>query len=91
MALIAGAQGHGITLKRLMLNDCHVDSQGRLWLARISQGEAGQDSEAAWSASIDWIGMCLKMSRDKAIGQKVRAAIEHRSDLTQLLVRLSLL
>ena len=91
VALIAGAQALGVTLKRLMLNDCHIDSQGRLWLARVSQGVAGQDAEVAWSASLDWIGMCLKMSRDKTMAHKIRAAAEQSSDMQQLLVRLSLL
>ena len=89
VALIAGAQGFGVTLERLMLHDCHVDAQGRLWLARISHGVAGQNEEKAWAASQDWFGMSLKMSRDKTMSQKVRAAFEQSSGLAELLVRLS--
>ena len=91
IALIAGVLGQGVTLQRLMLQDCHVDAQGRLWLARLSQAVDGAKPEAAWSASLDWLGMCLKMSRDKAMAQRIRAAAEQSRDVGQLLVRLSVL
>ena len=91
VALVLGAQSLGVNLRRLMLSDCHVDGQGRLWLARAPQAELGADTEVAWAACLDWFGMCLKMSRDKTMVARLRHASEHSKNPNQLLKRLYLL
>jgi hypothetical protein len=91
VAIIAGAQAFGVTLNRLMLDDCHVDSLGRLWVARLSHAKDGADAESAFLAAQDWLKMLMKMSRDKAMLQTIRAAAEQASDLSELLRKLSLI
>ncbi|MBT6179241.1 MAG: hypothetical protein HOI23_18495 [Deltaproteobacteria bacterium] len=90
-AIIAGAQAFGVTLSRLMHDDCHVDSQGRLWVARLSHAQDGTDSQSAFLAAQDWLKMLMKMSRDKVMLQKIRLAGEQADDLSELLMKLALI
>lgn len=91
VAFIAGAFNLDVTLSRLMLRDCHVDAQGRLWLARVSHGQEGQDSTSALGAAEDWIHTVLKMTRDKAYAQKLRGLMGAGGDLAELYLKLTML
>jgi len=91
VAIIAGAQAYGVTLGRLMLDDCHVDGQGKLWLARISNGLDEQNAASALLAAEDWLKMVVKMSRDKAMVQRIRAAFERSGDMSELMIELLVL
>ena len=91
VAIIAGAQAFGVSLSRLMLDDCHVDNTGRLWLGRLSHAKDGADAQGALLAAQDWLKMLMKMSRDKAMLQKIRVASEQANDLSELLLKLTLI